>query len=132
MRTTIARVEAASHRDELANVRPVPAKAEHRAQVGASALRELAFEAIRRTHGKALVAADVVGISESQLGRLVNDGDLKLKQLEALGPETLAVLGRELLDTYGPLATPKARAKARIRDARAILDELDQVLELIA
>jgi hypothetical protein len=40
-------------------------------------------------------------------------------------------LGKELLETYGPLATPKARAKQKIREAREALSEIEQALEAI-
>lgn len=132
MPQTMPHVTAASQRDSLASVRGTTVKASLSPQVRASQLPELADVAIKKGHGKNLAAAEVLGLSESHLGRLVNDGDLKLKQLEALGPATCAAFGRQLVETYEPLATPKARAKQKIREARAALDELDQVVELIA
>jgi hypothetical protein len=132
MSATMTQPKLASHREELASVRGSQAKADLPPQVSASVLPELAEFAIKRGHGKALTAAGVLGLSESHLGRLVNDGDLKLKQLEALGPETIVTLATEMLKHYGPLATPKAQAKQDIREMRHILDELDQLLEHIA
>lgn len=132
MQNTLKQVDSASHREELASVRGVAAKATLRAQVSASALREIAGQAIRRTHGKAETAADVVGVSESQLGRLVNDGDLKLKHLEALGPQTLALLGRELVETYSALETPMARLREVWRRRRELDEEEQQIVEGLA
>jgi hypothetical protein len=132
MGMTMKQPAIASQRDSLAAVRPEPIKADLRPQVSASGLLDLASHAITSTHGKQLVAAEVLGLSESQLGRLISEGDLKLKHLEGLGVETLAALGKALQETYGPLSTPRARAHQLIRDARAIFDELDQVAEEIA
>lgn len=132
MATTVKHAPPASHREELASVRPHMARASVQPQVDTSSLRELAAEAIRATSGKARAAAIDLGIHEASLSRQLKDGTLRLEQLERLGPELLAELGRELVEHFGPLATPKARAHQRIRDARAILDELDQVVELIA
>lgn len=129
MRHSVATAVLVSHREELAEVRPRSANSGHGAQVSASPLRELAGEAIRRTHGKALAAADVVGVSESQLGRLVNDGDLKLKHLEVLGPKTLAALGRELVNAYGTLDTPQSRLRQIIRQRRELDREEEQIIE---
>ena len=122
----------ASHRDSLADVPVRMAKAEARAQVSASALREIAGRVIRKTHGKMLAAAEAVEVSESQIGRLVNDGDLKLKQLEALGPATLAELGRELVEQFGPLSTPQARMRQNLRDVQRLLSEVEQFLEMVS
>ena len=129
MGATVRQTVTASHREELASVRGVAVKADLRAQVSTSPLRELAGEAIRRTHGKALVAADVVGVSESQFGRLVNEGDLKLKHLEALGPQTLAALGRELVEAYSALDTPIARLRDIWRRRRDLDHEEEQIVE---
>lgn len=82
--------------------------------------------------GPKKAVADTLGKDRSQIRRQLESGTLDLRDLEALGPEFYVDLAKEILETYGPLATPQARAKARLREARAILDELDQALELIA
>ena len=122
----------ASHREELASIRGSQAKAALTPQVSASVLPEVAEFAIKRAHGKALTAAGVLGLSESHLGRLVNDGDLKLKQLEALGATTLITLAEEILKVYSPLDTPKLRAMRLFYELRTKLDELQQLLEHVA
>jgi hypothetical protein len=132
MSSTVATARQVSHRDSLADVRPTPVKAELKPQVTASDLPGLTGRAIRKAHGKMQTAGGVLGMSESQIGRLVNDEDLKLKHLAALGPATLAALGHELVETYAPLDTPLVRAHRLLREAHAALDELEQALELIA
>lgn len=117
----------ASQRDSLADVRGSQAKADYRAQVSASALPELAEVAIKKAHGKALTAASVLGLSESHLGRLINDGDLKLKQLEALGPDTLVTFGKQLVERFGPLAqSPEQHTESLIDRIQADLNEVRQ------
>ena len=108
----------ASHREELASVRTVPVKAELRTQTGASALRDLAADAIRATSGNARAAAIDLGIHEGHLSRQLKDGSLRLEQLETLGAPLLAELGRQLLVHYGALASPEDRADQTIRDLR--------------
>ena len=121
----------ASQREELASVRPQMAKAAISTHLPAIELRALAGEAIRRVHGKALTAAELVGVHHAHLGRLINDGDLKLKQLESLGPETLAELGKQLVEHFGALATPHARARRIVRELHHAIDELEQLVEHI-
>lgn len=79
-----------------------------------------------------LTAGGVIGVSESQIGRLVNDEELKLKHLRALGVPTLIAFAKEVLDTYGELDTPQARLKRKARELREIANEVDQAAELIA
>lgn len=111
--------------------RPRQAKADLRADETTPLLRDVAATAIERTDIQKEVA-DQIGIHRSRLTHKIKDGSLTLKQLEELGPRFAVLLGQELLETYGPLATPKARAKEDIRTIRKLLDELDQALELIA
>src|SRR6185436_10180489 len=80
MGSTMRAQPLASQRDSLADIRPEMARAELDSQVSASEVSELASEAAKRTHGKALAAAAKAGLSESHFGRLLNEGDLKLKQ----------------------------------------------------
>lgn len=130
MRNSIAVTVSASHREELATVRPHMLKVDPQPQVSASELRELTLDVIRRTHGKVASAAEVLELHEAQVGRLAKEGDLKLKHLEALGVSTLALLGRELVERYGPLSTPEDRADQIIRELRQQVDELAQYVAL--
>lgn len=132
MPATLKAPPVASQREELASIRGSQAKAALPPQVSASYLPELTEFAIKRAHHKMLSAAHELSLSESHLGRLVNDGDLKLKQLEALGPETLIALAGEILKVYAPLDTPKVRAMRLLCDVRRALDELQQLVEHVA
>jgi hypothetical protein len=132
MPSTMPAHAPASHREELASVRGRQAKAALEPQVPASSLRDLAAEAIRASHGKARAAAIDLGIHEASLSRQLKDGSLRLEQLETLGPATLAELGRQLTETFGPLSTPQARLRQIRREQRRLEHELDQLLEHIA
>lgn len=104
-------------------------KADLRPHTPACDMRGLAKEALKRT-AKQEVAADTLGISQPRLSHKFADGTLNLKEMSALGPEYLAALGQQLVEQYGALQTPKARARQGIRDMRALLDELDQFVEV--
>lgn len=115
----------------LDSLRPAPAKAVLAVNDGQSEFRPLITEAIRRVSSQKAAAIDM-GIDPAQLTRQLQNGHLTVERLEKLGPEYAAEFGRLLLEQYGPLSTPQARAKAAIREVRRLIDELDQVLEHIA
>lgn len=94
-------------------------------------LRRVITLALERS-GPLKAAADDMGIDRAQMYRQLQNGHLTIERLEALGPRFGAELGRMLLDAFGPLSTPQARARQDIREMRRLLDELDQVVELIA
>lgn len=123
---TLATAPIASQREKLAAVCGQPAKADLHPQVSATELCDLAKHAIGRAHGKLETAGDVLDLSESHFGRLLNDGDLKLKQLAKLGPVTLAKLGKDLVERYGPLDDPEARAMQLIDTIDDATKELRQ------
>ena len=105
------------------------AKAELSTQGGASALRDIAAEAIRATSGKARAAAMDLGIHEGHLSRQLKDGTIRLEQLEQLGPTFAAKFGQELVEQYGPLSDPKARARQLCDDVQAAVNELRQFID---
>ena len=129
MPSTLSNQRVASHREELATVRPKPAKAELKPQVTASAMREVAAEAIRSAHGKQETAANEVGIHFASLSRQLKDGTLRLEQMEKLGPAFAVKFAEELLRQYGSLASPKDYARRLIRDIESALSELRQFIE---
>ena len=94
-------------------------------------LRRVIAIALERV-GPLKAAAAEMGIDRAQMYRQLQNGHLTIARLEALGPEFGAELGRILLETFGPLSTPKARARQDITEIRRLLNELDQVVELIA
>lgn len=127
MPQTLATSPRASQRDSLASVRPTMAKATVGGQPEASELPELALTAIRKSHGKVAVAAEVLAMHEASLGRLAKEGELKLKQLAALGRPTLAELGKQLVEAYGPMAdSPEQHASRTLDSIQDAVNELRQ------
>lgn len=118
-------------RESLATVRATDNKTALHPQVPASPLREIAKDAIRRI-GKQSAAASDIGIHEGRLAHKLADGTLSLAELERLGPQYAAEFGRQLLERFGPLATPQARARQTVRAMRQALDELDAYLEFVS
>lgn len=109
-------------------VRPRMAKAVTPSHTELRRVIALALERI----GPLKAAAEDMGIDRAQMYRQLQNGHLTIERLEALGPAFGAELGRMLLDAFGPLSTPQARARQDIREMRRLLDELDQAVELIA
>lgn len=94
------------------------------------ALREVVGDALDSAPKKAVAAT--MQKDRSQLRRELAAGTLELRDLETLGPEFYIDLAKLLLETYGPLATPVARARQLIREMRQTTDEFEQLLEHIA
>jgi len=92
-------------------------------------LREVAADAIRTFSGNARAAAIDLNVHEGHLSRQLKDGTLRLEQLEVLGPAFCAKLGQELVEQFGPLSSPKDRARRLIRDMEQCLSELKQYVE---
>lgn len=132
MATNVNGSAVASHREQLADVRPTQAKAQLTPQAGASRLRDVCADAIRATSGNARAAAIDIDIHEGHLSRQLKDGTIRLEQLEVLGPAFAVKFGKELIETFGQLADPKAVARHAIRDIEERLDVLKQYLEDVA
>ena len=114
----------------LDSIRPKPAKAALPVNANQSSLRPLIAEAIRRVSTQKAAAVDME-IDPAQLTRQLQSGNLTIARLEALGPDYAAELGRLLIETFGPLSTPIARAKQDVREMRALLDRMDQALDYL-
>lgn len=97
-------------------------------QNSAEKLSAVVSESARRVYGKQGAAAAQLGKDEGNFARDLKARRLTLGQLEALGDIFLAELGRGLLDQYGPVLTPKDRARRYLRELRRLLDELEQAL----
>lgn len=106
---------------------PKPAKAQLEASTG---LREVAKEAIRRV-GKQSAAASDIGIHEGRLAHKLTDGTLSLGELEKLGPHYAAEFGRQLLERFGPISTPHARAQLLMRELGRLHSELAQIIDFL-
>lgn len=132
MAATVNSSAAASHREQLADVRPQQAKAQLGPQAPASSLREVAADTIRMVSGNARAAAIDINIHEGHLSRQLKDGTIRLEQLEALGPVFAAKFGKELVEKFGPLSDPKDEARRTIRDIEERLNVLRQFIEDVA
>jgi hypothetical protein len=86
----------------------------------------------RKTHGKQGAAAAVLEKDEGNFSRDIDAGRTTLAELSGLGPDFLADLGETLTETFGKLSSPKDRARQQLREARRILDEIDQYLEQVS
>jgi transposase-like protein len=126
-----ASVKASAQSQEVSDldgVRPRMAKA---VTPSHTELRRVIAQALERV-GPLKAAAEEMGIDRAQMYRQLQNGHLTIERLEALGPAFGAELGRMLLDAFGPLATPEARARQNLRDVRRLLDEVEQLLEYVA
>lgn len=130
MPNTMQQPSSASHREQLADVHPTPAKAHLGPQAPASRLRDVCADTIRTVSGNARAAAIDINIHEGHLSRQLKDGTIRIEQLEALGPVFAAKFGQELVDKFGPLTDPKAEAHRAIRDIEDRLSTLKQFVEV--
>lgn len=130
MAQTVATARQTTPDKALVSVRPQMLRADIEHNAVLSELSSVVKTSAKATHGKQGAAAAKVGKDEGNFSRDVAAGRMTLAEMAKLGPEFLAQLGSDLIQTYGvALETPAARGRRRIRDARAILDELDQLLE---
>lgn len=83
-------------------------------------------DALVRCHGTLKAAAITLGMDQGQLTRELQTGDFKLKKLD-VHPETQAFVSVALHEAFGA-SDPKARVRRLIREARARLDELAEVV----
>lgn len=118
--------------NSLVNVHPQMAKADLHDNAVPESLSPVVKEAAKRSYGKQGAAAAQLGKDEGNFARDVAAERLTLRDLKCLGRQFLAELGKELVNEYAPLDTPKARATRKIREAHAALDELSQALEQLA
>lgn len=123
---------SASHREQLASVRPTQAKASLGTQTGTSRLRDVCADTIRTVSGNARAASIDMDIHEGHLSRQLKDGTLRIEQLEVLGPAFAAKFGQELVEKFGPLCDPKDAARRSIRNIEDQLQQLKQFVEDVA
>ena len=74
--------------------------------------------------GPLKAAAIDVDMDQTQMGRELDRGDLRLKRLDRLTPDQKAAVAEALQDAFGHSADPRARQRSLIRRIRADLDEL--------
>lgn len=97
-----------------------------------SPLSSVVTESAKRVYGKQGAAAERLGKDEGNFSRDVKAGRTTLADLERLGPEYLAELGKELVESYAPLATPAARIRHQIKVIETALEEVRQGVEALS
>lgn len=121
--------------NSLDSLRPSPAKAGLRESTpinpvngGQRPVTEIVSGVIRVGSQKA--AAIDMGIDPAQLTRQLQSGHLTIARLDALGPDTLARIGKELVEKFGPLSDPKDRARQTCDQIQALVNEIRQYIEV--
>lgn len=129
MRSSVA--EAFETRPDNPRViaRPAPAKSTLRDNGGSSALSEVVIDAAKKVYVKQGAAAEQLGKDEGNFSRDVKARRLTLAHLEDLGAPFLAELGTKLVDQYGDLATPQARAMKTLDQIEDGVKELRQLVQ---
>lgn len=122
--------------NSLDSVRPKPAKADLRNQSASTPVNDSQstltgiVSAVIRTTGSQKAAALEMGIDPAQLTRQLQSGNLTIGRLEALGPQVLAEIGKELVEQFSPLSDPKDHARRAIQIIEQQLLELRQYVEV--
>lgn len=109
-----------------------PAKAGLGSQDRSIALCSVVRDTLIRHCGSLKAAAISMGqMDQGQLTRDLDSGKFKLERLEMLDDAAhfYTALGKELLERYGPLSTPKARGLQKVREIQAACAELIQAIE---
>lgn len=92
---------------------------------------DVVTEAVRAHYGSVKAAAISLGdVDPSLMMREFKAGNFRL--LDRADDETKAAVATAVSAAFGPLTSPKARGRQRIRDARSALDDLDQLLEFLS
>lgn len=128
MSASLRASSAETPQQKLSGIRATDNKTAAHPKETESELRLVAKEAMQRV-GKQAAAASDIGISEGRLSAKLGDGTLSLGELEKLGPQYAAEFGRQLLERFGPLATPHARAAHLLREMRRMHEELSQLID---
>jgi hypothetical protein len=92
-------------------------------------LYEVVSEAAKTIYGKQENAALVLRKHPGNFSRDLRAERMTLRDLRELGPEFLAAFGQELIDEYGELTDPKARARRTLAQMEAACRELRQFVD---
>lgn len=95
------------------------------------ALREIVAIVMEGAGPKKAIAANV-GKDRSLIRRQLEAGTITLRDLEQLGHDFAIDFAKEILETIGPLATPKARVLQRLNDIEDAIREVRQHLDYLA
>ena len=108
--------------------RPMPAKAGLADKRLADSLSPVVKDAAKYAYGKQGAAAAQLAKNEGNFSRDVDAERMTLKDLRALGPVFLVAFAKGVLDEYGPLDTPQARAQFLIKQNDRNNEELWQLV----
>lgn len=125
--STVARAEHGRPVNTLDSVRPRQAKASLDGQSPSIALTSVVRDALQRHYGSLKAAAISLRMDQGQLTRELQTGDFKLEKLERADDDAKAFIAKALHEACGD-NDPRAQARRLIREARARLDELAEVV----
>jgi len=135
MSATMPNAELSREVNSLDGLRPKPVKTSLRESTPVNAVNErqrpvteIVSGVIRAQTQKA--AAIEMDIDPAQLTRQLQSGHLTIGRLDALSPEALARIGKELHERFAPLADPKEHARRKCDELQAIVNELRQYIEV--
>ena len=131
MGSSLAADRRSMESNSLDTVEPRMAKASLDGQSRSIGLTEVVKDALIRHYGSLKAAALSMQMDQGQLTRELQSGDFKMRRLES-DAHLATELGKELVERFGPLSTPKARGKQKLREMRAAIEELDQLLEQVS
>lgn len=94
-------------------------------------LSKVIEETLMRHFGSVKAVAFALGeMDPSQLRREFETAKLPLARLEGLDAFTKAAVGTAIVEQFGILSDPKARARQVLRQLRALADELEQFIDV--
>lgn len=127
MATTMPKPLPSAEVNSLDSVRLRPAKASLRVNASQSSLTEIVSGVIKAGSQKA--AAIEMAIDPAQLSRQLETGNLTIARLKALSPETLARIGKEMVEQYGALNSPRAHGHKTCDQIQSLVNELRQLID---
>ena len=129
MADTMRQPSPSSPVKSIDDVRPRQAKATLGSQSKSIRLTAIVKDALQLHYGslKAAALSMTPHMDQGQLTRELQTGDFKLEKLDRLDETGKAFISKALHEAYGN-PDPKAIARRLIREARARLDELAEVV----
>jgi hypothetical protein len=113
--------------NSLDDVRPRAAKPSLDGQQSSIAVGAVVKDALVRRFGTLKAAALTMKMDQGQLTRELQTGDFKVEKLDRLNDDDKAFVAEVLHDAFGD-ADPRAQARRLIRETRARLDELAEIV----
>lgn len=129
MATTVATARRSSELNPLDAVRPQMAKASTAVNASQSAMTDVVRHGLIRACGSLKAAAIEMDIDQGQLTRDLQSGKFNFERLERLGVEQKAIVIACLHEEYRPLQSPESHARRVLRQAMALLGEIEQFID---